>query len=154
MEAVRRVREASFKKLETFTPFPVHGLEHVMGLKRSKIPFVTLIMGIVGCLVGFGFQAWTSAFAWPLNVGGKPMISWPAFIPVTFETTILIGGVSTVIALFVAIKLPSYKNNVLDERFTNDRFGLLVESDDAQYDAVKLSELLKNCQAEEVRTVG
>lgn len=153
LEGVKKLRSAQFQKLETFTPFPVHGLEHALGLKRSWIPWLTFVMCMVGMIAGFGLQVWTSAYAWPIIIGGKPFVSWPAFIPVTFETAILIGGVSTVFALFFAIKLPCYKYKVLDARLTNDRFGIYICATDPQFDAQKIGSLMSECLVEEMRNI-
>lgn len=153
LEAVKKLRAAQFKGLETFTPFPVHGMEHALGLKRSWIPWVTFVMAMVGMSVGFGFQSWTLAVDWPLNVGGKPFFAWPAYIPVTFELAILLGGVSTVFALFFAMKLPCFANKVLDDRLTNDRFAVLIDSNDPQFEVQKIKTLMAECQVEEIKNI-
>lgn len=152
-EAVCRVREAGFTQIDAFTPFPVHGLEKALGLKRSWISKVTLIMGLSGAGLLYFFQVWTSAVDWPLVVGGKPMVSWPAFIPITFEGMVLIGGVSTVVALLVACRLPRYRQRPLDPRLTDDRFGVFVEATDPQFDVQRLMELFRACHAEETQHI-
>lgn len=153
LSAIEKLRQSSFSKMEAFTPFPVHGIEKALGLKRSWIPYVTIVMGLTGALLGFALQAWTSAVAWPLNVGGKPFLSWPAFIPITFEAGVLIGGVSTVLTLFLACRLPNRSSPPLDLRFTDDHFGLLIERDDPYYDEAKLTGLLGECHAVEIKPV-
>ena len=101
IHAMEQVREAKYQYFDAFTPYPVHGLDAAQGLKRSPLPFVTFAAGITGCTLGFLLQYWTSAVDWPINVGGKPMNSWPAFIPVTFECTVLFAGLATVGAMFL-----------------------------------------------------
>jgi len=153
LEAVKKLRAAQYKKLETYTPFPIHGMEHALGLSRSWIPWVTFVMAMVGMTVAFGFETWTSAFDWPINIGGKPFISWPAFIPITFELAILLGGISTVVTLFYAIKLPCYKFKVLDERLTNDKFAVFICATDAQFDRERISSLMGESQVEEIKSI-
>ncbi|MBI4125872.1 MAG: DUF3341 domain-containing protein [Deltaproteobacteria bacterium] len=154
LAAVKKVRQAGIRKLDTFTPYAIHGLDHAAGLKRSWIPYATLILSLTGWCLGFLFQAWTSAVDWPLNVGGKPFVSWPAFIPITFESMVLIGGVSTVLILFITCGLPNRKLPALDPRFTDDRFGLFVDKNDPYFDEAKLRHLLKECDAEEIKNVA
>ena len=103
LEATEKVRKLNIEYMETYTPFPVHGMEQAMGLKRSWIPWATLAFGLSGAGLAFGFQAWTSAVNWPINVGGKPFISWPAFIPVSFEGMVLISGLLTTLVGLVIV---------------------------------------------------
>jgi hypothetical protein len=154
VEAARRVRDLEVEYMEAFTPFPVHGLEKAMRLRRSWIPWATLGLGISGWCLAFLFQAWTSAVNWPINVGGKPYISWPAFIPVTFEGMVLISGVLTTIILFIACKLPNITKPVYDPRFTNDHFGLLVERMDPHYNEAEIQKIFKECNAKEVKHIS
>lgn len=151
--AARRVRAEGFTIFEAFSPFPLHGIDKVMGIKKSWISKVTLVMGLSGAGLLFLFQCWTSAVDWPLVVGGKPFISWPAFIPITFEGMILIGGISTALALFAACRLPGLNNRVLDDRLTDDRFGLFIDHCDPQFDAARIRQIFAECQAEEVKHV-
>ncbi len=153
MVAAAQVRDRRIKKFDAFTPFPVHGLEHAMGLKRSFLPWVTFGAGLTGGSIGLLFQVWTSAYDWPLNVGGKPMISWPAFIPVTFELTILFAGLATAAALFIACGLPNIGAKILDPRLTNDKFALFISAEDEQYKQEEFSELFKKAGAHEVRVI-
>lgn len=152
-EAVKRIRGVKIEKLDAFTPFPVHGLEHVMGLKRSPIPWGTLVFGLTGASLAMLLQGWTSAIDWPLNVGGKPFFSWQAFIPVTFEGTILIGGVLTFLTLFHFLKLPNFFKKPLDPRLTQDHFGLFVEESDTHFKFEKMESILKECGAKEVKKI-
>lgn len=126
LKAGKAARERGFKNLDAYMPYFVHGINEALGIKRSWVPWATLTAGISGGSLGFLFQVWTSAVDWPLNVGGKPFISWPAFIPITFETTVLFAGVTTLLALFAACRLPRSNPKVLDLRITDDRFALVV----------------------------
>ncbi|OGQ07621.1 MAG: hypothetical protein A3G32_02745 [Deltaproteobacteria bacterium RIFCSPLOWO2_12_FULL_40_28] len=154
LEAAKKVRALKIEKVEAYTPFPIHGMEKALGLKRSLIPWATLVYGLAGIALTFLFQSWTSAVDWPLNVGGKPLISWPALIPVTFEGMVLFAGVLSFLTFFVINKLPDYSKPVLDERLTNDKFGLFIDETDAAFEAEKLEALLKECQAEEVKRIS
>jgi hypothetical protein len=128
IQATAKVREANYQHFDTFTPYPVHGLEAAQGLKRSPLPFVTLAAGLTGCTLGFLLQYWTSVIDWPLNVGGKPFNSWPAFIPVTFECTILFAGLATVGAMFLLNGLPNIRRKAFDPGLTRDRFAIVIEA--------------------------
>ncbi|MBY0471686.1 DUF3341 domain-containing protein [bacterium] len=141
LKATQKTREAKYKHFDAYSPFPIHGLEKAQGLKRSPLPYVTFLAGLTGGCIGFGFQYWTSAINWPLNVGGKPFNSWPAFIPVTFELTVLLAGLSTVGAMFFLNGLPNIKKKAFDPGITRDKFALMIEappgfgqaSDDDEY---------------------
>ncbi len=147
--AAKARHDRGWKHLDIMTPYPLHNVEHALGLKQSWVPWVTLIMGLSGATLGFLFASWTSAVSWPINVGGKPFISWPAFIPIVFECGILIGGISTFVALWYACHMPTLNPKVLDERFTDDKFGLVIPVESGMSeDAV--SDFLKTHGAEEV----
>ena len=154
IEACRLMRERQFTKFDALTPFPVHGIDEAMGIKRSKIPYVTFLAGLTGGTFGLWLQCWTSAVDWPLNVGGKPFLSFPAFIPVVFELTILLGGLSTAAALFYFAGLPKVGYFSPNPAFTDDKFGLFIPADEKGYNADELSGVLKKCGAEDVRVMG
>jgi hypothetical protein len=154
LEAAKKVHSSGYRKFETITPYPVHGMDDAMGLKRSFIPWVTFFLGLTGCALGFAFQWWTSAVSWPLNIGGKPLFSAPAFIPVTFELTVLFGSLCSVAACFIACGLPKFQPPIIDPSFTDDKFGLFIPEDDTGYDVSKIDGLFKELGAEEVRKVG
>src|SRR5207244_10985224 len=90
LEAVKKVREAGYRHIDAFTPFPVEGLYEAMGLKRNNVPLITLLGGLAGGIGGFGFQYWVNTLAYPMNIGGRPLNSWTAFITVTFELAVLV----------------------------------------------------------------
>jgi hypothetical protein len=152
IDAIGKVRSLNVhaKNLEAYTPFPSHEIDHALGLKRSFIPYLTLLFGLSGAALLFLFQVWTSAIDWPINVGGKPFISWPAFIPITFEGGILFGGVLTVITLFLVLRLP-ITTPPLDERLTNDCFGLYINDQDPNYKIDEVKKVLTECGAIEVK---
>ena len=155
LNAARKTREKfNFKKYDAFTPYPVHGLDDAMGLKRSWLPWVTFIAGLSGTATALALEIWTSAVDWPVNIGGKPFISLPAFIPITFELTVLFGGLATVGALFYACGLPNANPKILHPRITNDRFVLFVPSTETNYKEAEITQFFKGFKVEEVSVVS
>ncbi len=152
LEAATKMREAGYTKFDAITPFPVHGMEEAVGVKRSPIPYVTFVMALTGCSAGLFFQYWTSAVDWPVMVGGMPFFSLPAFIPVTFETTILFGALSSVAAMFAFNGLPKVDPPVLHPDLTCSRFALWVPSDEPGYDEAKVKAFLNELGAEDVQS--
>ncbi|MGH9477068.1 MAG: DUF3341 domain-containing protein [Terriglobales bacterium] len=153
VEAVKELRAKGYRGLDAYTPFPVHGLAEALGLKVSWMPRVTKTGFFTGVTLGFTFEAWTMAWAWPLNIAGKPFVSVPAYMPVTFESGILIAGISTFIAVLIAARLvPTPNFTSLDPSLTNDRFGLYVPV--RPYEAGQVQEQLKELGAEEVRNLA
>lgn len=154
IDAIGKVRSLNVqtRNMEALSPFPLHEIDHALGLKRSFIPYLTLVFGLSGAALLFLFQVWTSAIDWPINVGGKPFISWPAFIPITFEGGILFGGVLTILALFAILKLP-ITSDPLDERLTNDCFGLFVDETDPNFKKEDVQKVLNECGAIEVKQI-
>lgn len=151
LAAAQAAREKMhFKNFDALTPYPVHGLDAAMGLKRSWLPYVTFVAGLTGLASAVALEVWTSAFDWPLNVGGKPFISFPAFVPIMFELTVLFGGLCTVGALFYACKLPQSNPKILHEGITKDRFVLFVPSTETGYDTQKVREFLNSLHPEDV----
>lgn len=119
--------EKGYKDMDCYTPYPVHGLEDALGLRMSWVSTVARAGLLAGWGLGFLFQSWTSAVDWPVNIGGKPFVSWPAWIPVTFETGVLLAGFCNLLALFVACGLyPKPKTIILSKRVTNDRFAIII----------------------------
>lgn len=153
VEAIKKAKGGHLSQMEAFTPFPSHEVIHALGLKRSLIPWGTFVFGLSGAGLLFLFQAWTSSVDWPINIGGKPFISWPAFIPITFEGMVLIGGIMTVLLLFAVLRLPNRTKAVLDPRLTNDLFGLYIAEKDPNFDEKKITELMKQCRALEVKRI-
>ncbi len=128
VEATRKVREAGYESFDVFTPYPIHGLDQVQGLKPSRLPFVTMTFALTGFMVAVLLQGWTSVYDWPLNVGGKPLWSWPAFVPIFFELTVLFAGLATVGGMFVFNGLPNIKKRAFDNNITRDRFAIMIDA--------------------------
>lgn len=154
LTAAKKVKERGFTKVDAVTPFPVHGMEEALGIKRSNIPYVTFVAGLTGCLFGLWFTWWTSAVNWPINVGGKPPFSLPAFIPILFELTILFAALSSVGALFVFAGLPKIDPPIIDKDLTSHKFALFIPSNDSGYDEAKITQLFKELGAAEVKKMA
>lgn len=144
VEATKAARTAGHEILDVYTPYAVHGLDKAMGLKPSRLPWLCLIFGLLGATAKLWFQVWTSAFNWPVNIGGKPLASIPAFVPVTFEITVLFAGLGTVGAFFLVSNLrPGRRPAVSYDRATNDRFVLVLVERDASFDLQRATDLFK-----------
>jgi hypothetical protein len=139
LDAANRTREAGYKKIDAYSPFPVEGLAEAVGFHHDEVPLVVLIGGIIGGLTGYLMQYWISVVSYPVNVGGKPYHSWPSFIIVTFEMTILFAGISAVLGMLALNGLPMPYHPVFNvPRFamaTKDRFFLIVFASDPKYNA-------------------
>jgi hypothetical protein len=130
IRATRAARKEGFEIVDAYTPYAVHGLDRAMGLHPSRLPWVTFLLGLFGAVSMTAFQYWASAVDWPINVGGKPWNSLPAFIPAIFEVTVLLGGVGTVVAFIIWAGLkPGGHSPLGDLRVTDDRFALVVAAD-------------------------
>lgn len=152
--AARKLREMGFQDVDAITPYPVHGMEDALGIKRSGIPYVTFTMGLVGLLSGLGLTYWTSAVNWPLNIGGKPAFSLPAFIPIMFELTILFAALSSVVALFVLCRLPKKDPPVIDLDITCHKFAIFIPKSDVGYSEDKIASAYKELGAIEVKKMA
>ena len=124
LTAAKKAGSSNLKDIEAVSPYPVHGLEEALKIKRSWIPWVSFIFGLTGMAGGFLLTWFTSVVSWPLVIGGKPLFSLPAFIPIIFECTILFSALTTVIALFYACGLPKINPPVLDKDLTCHKFAL------------------------------
>ncbi len=156
--AARKTRLAGFKKFDAYCPYPLHELDEAMDLHDNRVSKCTLIGGLLGCIGGFSLASWVSAVAWPLNIGGRPLISIPMFIPVTFECTILIGGLTAAFSMLIMNGLPSPYHPVFNvERFVNasrSKFFICIESDDEKFDRRRTEEFLLSLNPEEVAEVA
>lgn len=151
LKAAHHVRTQGFRKFDAITPYPVHGMEEACGIKRSWIPYVTFVMGLTGLTLGWLLTWWTSAVNWPLNIGGKPFHSLPAFIPIMFELTILFAALSSVAALFYACGLPTVNPPIIHPDLTSHKFAIFVPNDDSGYDERKLEDMFRGLGASEIK---
>jgi hypothetical protein len=151
LEVTRACREHGYEIIDVFTPYPIHGLDRAMGLRSSRLTWICFALGAFGALGMLWFQIWTSATSWPANVGGKPLNSFPAFIPVTFESAVLMAGLGTVFVLLVKSRLfPWSKLTLAHPRVTDDRFVLAIRQTDADLDPMLAPRLLRRHGALEV----
>jgi hypothetical protein len=138
--------------LDVRTPFPVHGLEKLLSIKRSRIPVGGFIFGALGAVLAFSFMAWVFTVSYPLIIGGKPFFAVPSFIPITFECTVLFSGISMVAALLVRSKLsPDIRFVPLSESITDDMFVILIDSAGGRTTMEKLKSTLSGIQTIEFR---
>ncbi|OFZ29783.1 MAG: hypothetical protein A2622_11240 [Bdellovibrionales bacterium RIFCSPHIGHO2_01_FULL_40_29] len=154
LQAARKVRESGFIHFDAITPYPVHGMEEACGIKRSGLPYVTFIAGVVGMLAGLGLTYYTSVSDWPLNIGGKPLFSLPAFIPIIFELTILFAALCSVAALFVVCKMPKVDPPTIDKDLTSHKFAIFIPENDVGFSQDRVERLLKDLGANEVKKVA
>ena len=153
LQAVKKIRETNEKIIDVLTPFPVHGLDSALSMKRTGIPRVGFICGAIGGTLGFLFQAWVFTVDYPLIFGGKPFFSAPSFIPVTFECTVLFAALGMVAAFLIKSKLkPKRDFETIDERITDDRFVILVDADkDSESTRENIKSALKGIQTVEIQ---
>jgi hypothetical protein len=128
-------RLKGLKIVDIYTPYAVHGLDRAAGFRPSRLPIICFVLGLLGAGFKVWFEFWTTAVDWPINIGGKPWNSLPAFVPVTFEVMVLFAGVGTVIAFFIAARLwPGKKATLAHPGTTDDQFALILEQQDATFD--------------------
>ena len=141
LAVAREARMAGFVIHDVFTPFPVHGLDAAVGLRRSRLTWIAFAAGAMGLIFGLGLQLWTSAYDWPLNVGGKPFNSFPLFIPVTFELTVLFSGLIAIGVLFLRNRLWLFSKRLVFDRVTDDSFVIVLKQTDASFDLYRAMKL-------------
>src|SRR5438445_7404662 len=150
MRAVQAVRAEGFRIYDIYAPYPIHEMDRAMDIRRSRLPWVTLLAGILGLTFAIGLQFYAAVLDWPLNVGGKPDNSTLAFIPISFEIPVLLGGLTTVAALFFRTRLyPGKREQLMAERVTNDTFALALRRRDG-YDMRRAREVLERAGADQL----
>jgi hypothetical protein len=146
MEAVRAAKRAGYTRLDAFSPFPLSDLAKELGVRTSAIPWIALIAGLTGAVIQYASQYWMNAIDYPLNVGGRPLHSWPAFIPASLIVAILWAGAATLIGLLLILRLPRLHHPVFAvpgfERASEDRFFLCILQDDPNFDSTAIREFL------------
>ncbi len=150
LHAAEKARDKGFEIWDAFSPFPIHGIEDAMGIGRSWLPWVTFGAGGTGFLLANALQFGTLTFDWPMIIGGKPHAPWPSFVPIMFELTVLIGGVTSALVMFIASGC-FRKPRIIDTEITNDRFVLWIDSKDPQYGQAR--EFMQTLDPVEIRTV-
>ena len=148
VHAAEKVRDAGYECWDTHTPFPVHGLSDAMGMRDTRLPWLVLVCGATGMVLGLAMQLWMNGIDYPLNIAGKPLFGIPANIPIVFESTVLFAAISAFVGMLIANGLPRWYQPVLrSERFrrvTNDRFFIVIEARDPSFDVEKTRAFLES----------
>ena len=159
LDAAEKVRAAGYHRIDAFVPFPVEGLSQALGLgrKHDLVPLLALIGGLGGGLSGFFFQLWVNVSSYPLNIAGRPLNSWPAFIPVTFELTILGASLFSVFGMLALNRLPQPHHPLFNvkrfKRASSDKFFLCILSHDKKFHLVETAQFLQSIEAKHVTEV-
>lgn len=158
VNAARAASEKGYRKLDAYSPFPIEELNDVLHLHKNKLPLIVLIGGITGGLTGFLLQCYITMWDFPINIGGRPLFSWPAYIIITFELTILFAAISAVLGLLALCGLPMPYHPMFNvPRFataSRNRFFLCIESADPLFDHDRTAEFLETLDAKEVSEVA
>jgi Protein of unknown function (DUF3341) len=156
--ATARAHREGYRCMDAYSPFPIEELHEALGAHHTRLPLIVLIGGLCGCIGGYALEYWSSVMAYPLNIGGKPFHSWPAFIPVTFECTILVAALSAVLGMLGLNGLPQPYHPVFNvPRFalaSRNRFFLCIESVDPKFDVEHTRQFLETLEPREVTTVA
>ena len=155
--AARETYGAGYRRINGYSPFPIEELSEAIGFRRTSLPLIVLIGGIIGAVGGFFMQYWMEVIDYPIIVGGKPFNSWPAFIPITFECTVLAAAFAAVLGMLALNKLPQPHHPVFNApRFalaSNNRFFLCIEARDPKFDRVQASQFLERLKAHDLTEV-
>jgi hypothetical protein len=150
VRAAEAARAQGYRKMDGFAPFPVEGLADALGKRRTLLPLLVLLAGIIGAIGGYYMQWYANLVEYPINVGGRPLHSWPAFIPITFELSVLCGGLAAFFGAMFFSGLPKLYHPLFHlpqfERASQDRFFLCIEASDERFDAAKTREFLQSLQ--------
>jgi hypothetical protein len=154
VEAARATYDAGYRRINAYSPYPIEELSEAIGFHRTRLPIIVLIGGLLGGLIGYGLQYYVAVIDYPINVGGRPLHSWPSFIPITFEMTVLFAAFSAVFGMLALNKLPQPYHPVFNaERFalaSRDRFFLVIEARDPKFDHDRARMFLLSLNPKEV----
>ncbi len=158
LSATQRAHAAGYRKMEAYTPFPVDGIAEAMGFEKNGVAPIVLTFGLLGGLTGFGMQWYSAVVSYPLNIGGRPFFSWPAFIPITFELTVLFAAISAVVGMLALNGLPKPYHPIFNapvfDRASADGFFLCIEADDPSFDREQAHRLLEETSPRSITDVG
>jgi hypothetical protein len=156
-QACEKVRDAGYQDWDSHSPFPIHGIEKAMGISWSKVPWFALVFGLSGAGLGFLLQAWVASVASPLVISAKPLISWPAFIPITFELGVISCAVGTLLGMALINRLPMLYHSLFRseafERCSDDAFFISIEAKDSKFDPEQTQQFLRDLGATHVELV-
>jgi ActD protein len=157
IDAARQTRTAGYRCIDALTPFPVHGLDDALALPPNRVPLIFFIGGIVGGLSGFLMQVFACVYNYPINVGGRPLYSWPAFIPITFELTILFAGLAGAFGMLALNGFPKPYHPLFNapnfDLATQNRFFLLIQADDPQFHPLQTRAFLESLHPTDINEV-
>lgn len=157
VEKTEQAYRAGYREMDAYTPFPVHGLSEALGIKRNLVPYIVLLGAILGGLAGYGLQYYTAVLSYPINVGGRPLHSWPAFMVVTFEGAVLIAAGLGVVGMLALNNLPLPYHPLFNApRFnmaTGDRFFLCIMGHDPQFDPVETRAFMESLEPTHITEV-
>jgi hypothetical protein len=146
--AARAARESGFRIVDAYTPYPVHGLDRAMGLRPSRLPWACFVYGLIGVVFALSTQPWAMALSWPMNIGGKPWNSLPAYVPVTFEVMVLLGGLGLVATFLLRCGLlPGRAATPLFRGVTDDSFVLVLQRPEEAGDENVVRKMFRDCHA-------
>jgi hypothetical protein len=158
LAAAKTAYENGYRKMDAFTPFPIDGLAENLGRKKSRVPLIVLTGGIIGGLSGYFMEWYANVVSYPVNIGGRPFNSWPMFIPITFELTILCAALAGFIGMFALNKLPQPHHPVFNvpefERASTDKFFLCIQSDDPKFNLETTRKFLETLKPELISEVA
>ncbi len=151
LEAVKKIRKKNIRIHEVFSPYPLHGIDELLGIKRSRLPKVAFAFGVLGFLAAVLLQFWTMGVDWPMIIGGKNFTSIPPFVPIMFELTVLLSALGMVGTFMIASDLKPYKKpRIFDQRITDDKLVIAIDLADNPLSKEGISALVKETGAEEV----
>jgi hypothetical protein len=153
----QKAYDAGYRKMDAYAPFPVHGLSEALGIKRNWVPYIVLMGAILGGIGGFMLQYWTSVIAYPINIAGRPLNSWPSFMVITFEMAVLTSGILGVVGMIALNKLPMPYHPVFNvpqfQAASNDKFFLCIMQTDPRFDLEKTRSFLESLNPDGVYEV-
>ncbi len=157
LKAAKDAYAEGYRKMDAYSPMPIHDLSESMGYDKHRVPTIVLICALLGACSGFGLQYWVSVIDYPLNVGGRPLLSWPSFIPVTFELGVLFSAFGALIGMLILNGLPRPYHPVFNvpnfERASGDGFFLCIEAEDPKFDISETRAFLESLKAKKVDDV-
>lgn len=156
-EAAKTVFEAGFRRIDAFTPYPIEGLAEIIGHRRSAAPLIMLVGGIIGAVTAYGMELYAMGYFYPLNIGGRPLNSWPLYIPITFELTVLFSALSGIVGLLFLNRLPCLYHPLFSvpgfERASTEHFFLWIEAIDPRFEERLVRDLFERLNARVVTEV-